>query len=61
LIKEALEMLRQGKDLNWIMLWDTLKKDKINTELFDDYIPPYKNLGALFIMAYNRMHTVVEQ
>ena len=21
---------------------------------FDDYIPPYKNLGAIFIMAYNK-------
>jgi hypothetical protein len=21
---------------------------------FDDYIPPYKNLGALFIKAYQR-------
>ncbi len=55
LIKQTLEMLRQGKDLNWITLWDILKKDKINAELFEDYIPPYKNLGALFIMAYNRM------
>ena len=21
-------------------------------ELFDDYVPPYKNLGAIFIKAY---------
>jgi hypothetical protein len=61
LIKETLEMLRQGKDLNWIDLWQNLGKDKLNKELFDDYIPPYKNLGALFIMAYNRMQGTVEQ
>jgi len=61
LIKEALEMLRQGKDLNWLTLWNTLAQDKINKELFDDYIPPYKNLGALFIMAYNRIHQFTEQ
>ncbi len=55
LIFGAMEMLRKGKDLNWLILWNALGKEKLNKELFDDYIPPYKNLGALFIMAYKKM------
>jgi hypothetical protein len=55
LIVAAMETLRQGKDLNWLILWQNLSKEGLNKELFDDYIPPYKNLGALFIMAYSRM------
>lgn len=61
LIVAAMEMLRQGKDLNWLILWSNLGKQKLNKELFEDYIPPYKNLGALFIMAYNKKQSMQEQ
>jgi hypothetical protein len=49
------ETLRQGKDLNWPAIWDNLevKFTGSSKEKFDDYVPPYKNLGAIFIMAYN--------
>ena len=30
------------------------KSKREDKEKFDDYVPPYKNLGAIFIMAYNK-------
>ena len=49
------ETLRQGKDLNWPAMWKNLGKQLKSNNLFEDYVPPYKNLGALFIMAYNKV------
>ncbi len=52
------ESLRQGKDLNWALIWKNLEtsfKDPTRKERFEDYVPPYKNLGAIFIIAYNKM------
>ncbi|MFP5041923.1 hypothetical protein [Parasediminibacterium sp. JCM 36343] len=56
MINAITEQLRLGKDLNWPVLWKGLSnqfKDPKSKEKFNDYIPPYKNLGAIFIMAYN--------
>lgn len=47
------EKLRNGNDIEWIPLWKEFKAKAGNVEGFDDYVPPYKNLGALFIKAYN--------
>lgn len=49
------DQLRQGKDLNWPAIWRTLSGQFHGSaeEKFDDYVPPYKNLGAIFITAYN--------
>ena len=55
MIALILETLRQGKDLNWPVLWSTLSKKMGGNGLFDDYVPPHKNLGALFIMAYKKL------
>lgn len=55
MIYSILETLRQGKDINWPQLWTTLSKTFGKNELFDDYVPPHKNLGALFIMAYKKL------
>jgi hypothetical protein len=51
------ETVRQGKDLNWPQLWKTLEGrfTKERKETFEDYVPPHKNLGAIFIIAYNKM------
>ena len=59
LIDTISELLRQGKDLNWPSLWESLegKFSGDNKEKFDDYVPPYKNLGAIFITAYNKAIT----
>lgn len=51
--------LLAGSDINWINIWKGLdeyfaKKPDV-MEKFSDYVPPYKNLGAIFIKAYRRM------
>ncbi len=50
--------LLEGKNIDWLPMWkelsDKFQKDPIAKERFDDYIPPYKNLGAIFIKAYRR-------
>jgi hypothetical protein len=51
------QRLLEGKDINWVEMWAHLSKQFPSGEmknLFDDYVPPYKNLGALFLKAYNR-------
>jgi len=52
-LRLLMEKLRTGADIEWIPFWkelDALVTDKI----FEDYVPPHKNLGALFIKAYTR-------
>ncbi len=46
--------LRNGKAIDWVPMWTELSKmfTGESKERFDDYIPPYKNLGAIFIKAY---------
>ena len=50
------EKLRSGKDLDWRSIWSNLSKNFKGSveEKFDDYVPPYKNLGAMFITAYSK-------
>jgi hypothetical protein len=46
-----------GRNIDWINMWKELGgrfKNDAAKEKFDDYIPPYKNLGAIFIKAYRR-------
>ena len=45
------EKLRNGNNIDWISFWREFKS-KATVEGFEDYIPPYKNLGAIFIKAY---------
>jgi hypothetical protein len=58
MIAAIAENLRQNKDLNWPQMWKTFEttfqKGSLK-ERFDDYVPPHKNLGAIFIIAYNKM------
>ena len=54
--------LRAGKDIDWRNMWNNLeilftKAGRDKKDLFDDYIPPHKNLGALFLKAYSRAGT----
>ncbi|MDQ6609347.1 MAG: hypothetical protein M3Y85_05960 [Bacteroidota bacterium] len=46
------EKLRTGNNIEWIPFWKEFKAKAGKTEGFDDYIPPHKNLGAIFIKAY---------
>ena len=48
--------LLEGSNIEWLPIWKDLrekfKKDPVARDRFDDYIPPYKNLGAIFMKAY---------
>ncbi len=65
-IIEALDnTLRNGDNIDWRQMWASLttyfnKSSKELRETFEDYIPPQKNLGALFIKAYSRSGDVVQ-
>lgn len=50
-LKLLMKKLREGSNIDWIPFWKELDKIVTN-EIFEDYVPPYKNLGALFIKAY---------
>lgn len=47
------EKARNGNNVEWITFWKQFRQ-AANVEGFEDYIPPYKNLGALFIKAYKK-------
>jgi hypothetical protein len=47
------EKIRNGNNIDWIPFWQELEK-MVTVEGFEDYIPPYKNLGALYIKAYKK-------
>ncbi|MGF2410828.1 MAG: hypothetical protein ACQUYJ_00800 [Ferruginibacter sp.] len=53
------QTLLSGKQLVWKTMWDNIsasfaKQPKELKETWEDYVPPYKNLGAIFIKAYNK-------
>ncbi|RXK83489.1 hypothetical protein [Filimonas effusa] len=56
MISALMETARSGKDLNWPHLWTNLSAMFKNNETFADYVPPHRNLGAVFIMAYSKMN-----
>ncbi len=57
ILKAINDDLREGRNIEWITMWRDLAA-KFPTgdarERFDNYVPPYKNLGALFIKAYTK-------
>ena len=60
IINEIFTQLLAGKDLNWISAWADLnsyfnKRGAREKDLFSDYVPPNKNLGAIFIKAYRKL------
>ena len=62
ILKSLNNSLISGQDANWITMWQGLeeffnskKRDPGEKDKFSDYVPPYKNLGAIFIKAYKRM------
>ena len=52
------EIYRNGANLNWRKMWTTLAKNfsvnpkKEVRDSWENYVPPYKNLGAIFLKAY---------
>ncbi len=59
IIKSLNTMLLDGADVNWIVMWRDLEQYFVKhpeaQDRFSDYVPPYKNLGAIFIKAYRKM------
>ena len=61
ILKSMNNSLLAGQDANWIDMWRgleayfTKKRDAADKDKFSDYVPPHKNLGAIFIKAYRRM------
>ncbi len=58
--------LLAGKDVNWIEIWTGLSKyfaarGAGEQELFNDYIPPNKNLGAIFIKVFRKQMQLLYQ
>ena len=56
--------LLAGDDLDWKSLWAELSasfagKGKADED-FKEYVPPNRNLGAIFIKAYRRMKNEAE-
>lgn len=52
-LRLLMEKLRTGSDIRWIPFWEELGRI-VTDKIFEDYVPPHKNLGALFIKAYTR-------
>jgi hypothetical protein len=64
IIRAFNQRLLEGKDIDWVELWLQLSKQFAGSEmkeLFNDYVPPYKNLGAIFLKAYRKIGVVNEQ
>ncbi len=60
IIREMLAQLQQGQDIDWLKTWSRLEKyfssrGSVEKDLFSDYVPPNRNLGAIFIKAYRKM------
>jgi hypothetical protein len=52
-----------NKDIDWVAMWKVLSKQFKGTnaeDLFNDYVPPHKNLGSLFLKAYNKLNAEPE-
>ena len=60
IIKYMETKMLEGKDIEWIGMWKDLAgyfdaKMPTYKSTFADYVPPHKNLGAIFIKAYRRL------
>lgn len=57
ILRHINEDLKAGRNIDWIHTWKDLSAQFTAGEAkerFDNYIPPHKNLGALFIKAYTK-------
>ncbi|MEY3676097.1 MAG: hypothetical protein RJB67_587, partial [Bacteroidota bacterium] len=54
LLSQIAETLEKGKDLKWRDIWKQMNeqlKGAAKTS-FQDYIPPYKNIGLMLLKTY---------
>lgn len=59
LLRKIADEVLEGKGLYWPMIWQDLEESfgqgTKSGNSFRDYIPPHRNLGAIFIQAYNNI------
>lgn len=59
ILRAVCDEIREGEDLVWENIWKKLevnfKSSKYDKEKFSDYIPPHKNMGALFIKTFREL------
>jgi len=60
IIRAINAQLLEGKDVNWVSIWQGLDAYFVKMpelyEKFSDYIPPHRNLGVIFIKAYRQLN-----
>ena len=57
ILRTLTENIRAGKNVEWLNMWKGLAAqfpNGENKERFSNYIPPHKNLGAIFLKAYKK-------
>ncbi len=55
IINAVQNRILSGKDINWIDIWNEVgvqMKSPGLVDKFNDYVPPHKNMGALFLKAF---------
>ncbi len=50
MISYIVDLLSSGQDLNWPVIWAKLTTQFKKNTRFDDYVPPYQNLGSVLLM-----------
>jgi len=57
LLRHLNDYLVDGKNIDWVNFWselnDNFKKEANTSRLFEEYIPPYKNVSSYVIRLYN--------
>jgi hypothetical protein len=57
LLRHLNDDLSEGKDIDWVDFWNELnasfKNETTASKLFEEYIPPYKNVSSYVIRLYN--------
>ena len=55
MIQGIILTLQKGKNLDWVSMWKGFDSRLSKDARFADYVPPYQNLGAVFLMAYKKL------
>jgi len=50
-----------GHDIDWPEFWEKLENNLGGKEKFKLYVPPHKNLGVLYLKAYNKLTSGVKK
>ncbi|MBL7799222.1 MAG: hypothetical protein JNL95_00735 [Chitinophagales bacterium] len=63
MLKRIADAVREGRDVEWAQIWSDLDKQLKGSESyirFVDYIPPHKNVGAVFIRSYMKLTGAIQ-